>query len=296
VVEAERAHDALNVGLPAVLESDSIGAILSAGAGVHLGGRAFTSSSAGSVAGTSDFLGGRKLAVLDDLHVSSSPGDAELRGIYERERPSFDWLKVRQIFVAFGDNVDLRDASRSRTETAARDKAEVIRAQLMAGADFAELARMQSDDGHSGPNGGDMGRLVRGQMVQEFERAAFRLRPGAISPVIKSQYGYHIIRVEQRGSRSFGEVREELLAVRQQQVDWAASYVKKIGVSYDDSYFGPTTHRNLPAMVTPATMADAPKAVDPLAEGQKAEAQEKSAPKAAAPMSAPRPTLKPPRP
>ena len=61
---------------------------------------------------------------------------------------------------------------------------------------IAELAKKESDDVESGKNGGDLGAFSKGQMVPEFEQAAFAAKPGDITPVVKTQFGYHIIRLD----------------------------------------------------------------------------------------------------
>ncbi|MDI3503075.1 MAG: peptidyl-prolyl cis-trans isomerase [Candidatus Cloacimonadota bacterium] len=71
-----------------------------------------------------------------------------------------------------------------------------VRDRILAGEDFAELARAYSDDPGSAQNGGSLGEFGRGRMVPEFEQAAFSLQPGEISEPVKTDFGWHIIRVD----------------------------------------------------------------------------------------------------
>ena len=85
-----------------------------------------------------------------------------------------------------------------------------VRAQLAAGADFAELADANSDCPGAG---GDLGWFPRGQMVDEFEAVVFALRVGEISPIIRSPFGFHVAKLLGRkpaGRQPFNEIREEL--------------------------------------------------------------------------------------
>lgn len=81
----------------------------------------------------------------------------------------------------------------TRTADEARALAEQIRAEVSApGADFAAIARQRSEDG-SASSGGDLGSLGRGRLAPEYERAAFALRPGQVSAVVQTEFGFHVI-------------------------------------------------------------------------------------------------------
>ena len=74
---------------------------------------------------------------------------------------------------------------------------------MRSGADFAAVAKAQSQDPGSAPNGGDLGFFPKGQMTPAFEEAAFKLKPGAVSGLIETPFGFHIIKVlERRGART----------------------------------------------------------------------------------------------
>lgn len=79
-----------------------------------------------------------------------------------------------------------------------QEEAETLRQSLLEGADFAQLAREHSIDSGSAARGGDLGWVSRGQTVQAFEEAAFNSPVGEISPVVKTDFGYHVLLVEDR--------------------------------------------------------------------------------------------------
>ena len=84
-------------------------------------------------------------------------------------------------------------ATKNRNKKEAEKLAEKILHDLEKGIDFDVLARQYSD-GPSGPKGGYLGRFVRGQMVPEFDKAVFRLKPGGLSGLVETKFGYHIIK------------------------------------------------------------------------------------------------------
>ena len=95
----------------------------------------------------------------------------------------------------------------------ARAKAEDVLKQVKAGGDFAKLAEKYSDDPGSGKSGGELGWIGRGRTVPEFEKAAFSLGKGQTSDLVKSSYGFHIIRVEDKQDahlKTFAEVKSEI--------------------------------------------------------------------------------------
>jgi len=100
-----------------------------------------------------------------------------------------------------------------KDDAAVKAKAEDILRQARAGADFAELAKKYSEDEASQKNGGDLDYFGRGRMVAEFDQAAFALEPGKISDLVKTQYGYHIIKVVDKKAattRPLADVRQQI--------------------------------------------------------------------------------------
>ena len=97
-----------------------------------------------------------------------------------------------------------------------RAKAEKLLAELKAGANFEELATAHSADPGSAAKGGDLGFFVKGRMVKPFEEALDALqKPGDLSGVVQSNFGFHIIRLEERqpaGTKPYSEVRDSLHA------------------------------------------------------------------------------------
>lgn len=105
-----------------------------------------------------------------------------------------------------------------KDDAAVKAKAEDILKQAKSGADFAELAKKYSEDEGSAKNGGDLDYFGRGRMVPEFDQAVFAMQPGEISDLVKTQYGYHIIKLIDKKNATTRPLQD----VRQQIVDQLA--------------------------------------------------------------------------
>jgi foldase protein PrsA len=106
-------------------------------------------------------------------------------------------LKPKVKFQLGKQKLQEKLANDESVQAQAKTKAEEVAAKVKAGEDFAELAKKHSQDS-SAASGGDLGFFSKGQMVPEFEAAAFALQPGQVSDIIKSKFGYHIIKVAEK--------------------------------------------------------------------------------------------------
>lgn len=153
--------------------------------------------------------------LANELLVSLRKGylkdDAALTKQYEANKNSYAQPRVRQILVRFeGSPVALRKGHAELTEAQARAKADALHARLAAGADFAALARAESDDLGSIKSGGDIGFVPRGATAAEFEAVAYSLPVGELSKVVRTEYGFHILRVEERQAQAYEAVKANI--------------------------------------------------------------------------------------
>ncbi len=153
-----------------------------------------------------------RLGVRIEKYVQNSvPQDPkvtekEINDFYKENKDKFvmpETVHARHILV----KTNAEDDAKAQDEK--KQKAESIRNELLAGADFAEVAAKHSDC-PSSQAGGDLGEFVRGQMVKPFDDAAFSQKEKEIGPVVKTEYGYHIIQVMKREKQRTMPLNEEI--------------------------------------------------------------------------------------
>lgn len=146
----------------------------------------------------------------------------ELQSYYSQHRDQFsvpDEVKVRHILIQTPEPVNGKVDEKA--VAAAQAKAESVLKQVQAGGNFADLAKKYSDDPGSKDKGGELGWLQHGQTVPEFDHAAFSLKPGQTSDLVRSTFGFHIIQVEDKHEahvKTLDEVKaqiEPILAAQQ---------------------------------------------------------------------------------
>ncbi len=157
--------------------------------------------------------------------------DSMIIDYYEEHKQNFvepEMVKARHILISVKDTVKEEDAKK---------KAEQLYSMLKEGKDFGKLAKEYSDDPGSKDKGGDLGYFKRGVMVKEFEDMAFSLGKGEVSAPVRTQFGYHIIKVEDRKEakeKTLEEARGEIIKILSEQISSENAY--EAGLSFLESW------------------------------------------------------------
>ncbi|MGF1723440.1 peptidylprolyl isomerase [Photobacterium nomapromontoriensis] len=146
----------------------------------------------------------------DNLKTTLNVTDADAKAYYDENQAKFGTAEQRQVshILVQGKDSD------------AKAKAEALLVELNNGADFAELAKTSSDDTFSAKNGGKLDWFERGVMDPAFEDAAFALNKGEVSGVVESDFGYHIIKlddVKEPTVKPFADVHDEIVTELREQ-------------------------------------------------------------------------------
>jgi len=166
-----------------------------------------------------------------ELATTTAATEAEAKDFYDKNPDRFkqpEGVRASHILITANEKAD--DA----TKKAARARIDGILKRVKAGEDFAALAKENSQDG-SASQGGDLGFFQKGRMVPAFDQAAFALKPGEISDVVTTEFGYHIIKLTEKKDAStvpFDQVKPQVLEFlsnqkKQQHVDTFIQDAKK---------------------------------------------------------------------
>ena len=176
---------------------------------------------------------------FDNILLVLKGKTSEIRGLGEEEKQDLmavagkfreltsERLRLRHILV------EVKEGASEAEQKAAADKAAAIKKQLDGGADFGDLAEKDSDDKESAARGGDIGYVIRGMLPEEVEGAAFKLPVGDNSAPVKSKFGWHILRLEEKRAEQrlrFEAVRDDLEQLMSQNAfaEELSKYVKEL--------------------------------------------------------------------
>ena len=161
---------------------------------------------------------GKRIKKLLDNRFELKPGEAETmaHSYYESHPEEFSQEKAYKV-----SNILIRkdEKAEASVQEEARKKAEEALSRVKAGENFAEVAK-QVSEGPRAQDGGDLGYISKGRMVPEFEAAAFSLKPGEVSGIVETRFGYHIIKLDdiRKGKRvAFDKVKASLVRRMEQE-------------------------------------------------------------------------------
>lgn len=182
------------------------------------------------------------------------PSQQEIQAYYNAHQADYqqpEQAKARHILITVAPNAD------AKTDAAAKAKAEMVQKQLQSGGNWNDLAKKYSDDPGSKDSGGDLGFFKRGQMVPEFDSAAFTQSIGQVS-IVKSQFGYHVLQVEDRQqahTQALNEVLPQIQAtlIRQSTAGAEENFAKQLTAEASKSGLAQTAKaHNLQVVTTQA--------------------------------------------
>ena len=188
---------------------------------------------------TANLLAGKTFSQLaEGLKVD----EGEIRAYYDAHKQDYEQVHARHILIrAAGSPAPAEAGKKELTDAEALAKAQDIRKKLAAGGDFAALAAQESDDTGSKDKGGDLNFFKHGQMVPAFDQAAFSLKVGEISEPVKTQFGYHIIKVEARKAYEDAKADVDRRLRGEMAQKTLDDLEKKSNPTLDADYFGPAS-------------------------------------------------------
>lgn len=182
-------------------------------------------------------------ALYNEVTKDIKMTDEELKAHFEENIDQYQQVRARHILIGFDTPTN---TTAGRTEEEAKKEAEALIAKLKDGADFATLAKEKTEDPGSKETGGEY-TFGRGSMVQAFEDAAFSLKPGEMTQEpVKTEYGYHIIKLEEIIEPKFENFKDELQATLpiQRKQEAFATYTSDIKAKADIKITEKNTEKN----------------------------------------------------
>lgn len=156
----------------------------------------------------------KQVSVRKYIDKEIAPGtkitEEDVKKLYEENK---DKLAVPEQVEASHILIRVAPDAKPEEKEKAKAKAQDLQKKAAAGGDFAQLAKENSEDPGSAPNGGSLGYFVKEQMVEPFAVAAFALKPGQVSEVVETQFGFHVIKVtghKDAGVRPLEEVKSDI--------------------------------------------------------------------------------------
>jgi peptidyl-prolyl cis-trans isomerase C len=201
-------------------------------------------------------------AMFESLQQDTKVDDNLVQLYYDAHKNEYESVRAKHILIRVkGAPMPGAAGKPELTDEQALAKAEEIRQKLVAGGDFAAIAKAESDDTGSAQQGGELGEFRHGMMVPPFEQAAFALKPGEVSQPVKSPFGYHIIVVEEHKLKTLADVKPDIeKALRPEMARKQVQAMRdKASVQIDDGFFGPAPEAHPPVPAAPAP-APAPQA------------------------------------
>ena len=151
-------------------------------------------------------------AALLRLGQSVPVSDQELEQLYQKERAQLEEVRIRRLLIRT-QSAGLKSGNPDHPplpESEARKKLEDIRKQILAGADFAQMAKQYSEDTPTAASGGDMGYIMHDRIMPPIGDVANALKPGQVSNILGTPYGVEIFKVEDKRTKPFEEVKPQL--------------------------------------------------------------------------------------
>lgn len=180
-------------------------------------------------------------AMFAEIQNTLKVDDAAIEKYYNDHKNEYEVLKARHILIRVkGAPMQGAPGKPELTDEEALAKAQEIRKKLVAGGDFAAIAKAESDDTGSGAQGGELGEFRKGMMVPPFEEAAFAAKVNEFTEPVKTPFGYHVIQVESHVTKSLADVKPDIEKKLRPDMARAAveSLAKTSKVTMDDSFFG----------------------------------------------------------